>query len=218
MSLLLLAGCATRTEMSLGKDEDTISTDAPPIYLMTATFKNSYRTWFQPRLLVVNVEKPEARDKSEHLSFMMDDKARDEKDTAEEGNRYFLRLALPAGDYIVRGFTGYSGHFPISAIYFAPLHVEVKSSVSGIHYLGHITATVRERRENEFKAGPSIPLIDQAVAGFSGGTFDIDVSDRLDADRPEFLAKFPALRTAKIQKSLLAPFDRSKAQKYWEAN
>jgi hypothetical protein len=218
LAVSLLAGCATPTDMALRNDTDTIQADAKPIYLMTATFRNDYKPSFQPKLIVVHVERPDAKDRVDRLNFVMDNKARDEKDTPKDGNRYLLRMQLPAGDYIVRGFTGFSGVFPIRGMYFAPLHADVKAPASGVYYLGHVAATVRERRETEFRAGPPIPLIDQAIAGFSGGSFDVEISDRLEADLPEFIAKFPALRTATIQKALLGPFDRDRAQKFWEAH
>lgn len=83
-------------------------------------------------------------------------------------------------------------------------------------YLGHINATVRKRIGGEFKAGASIPLIDQAIAGASGGTFDIEISDQWENDKTKFLTKFPALASVEIKKSILPPFNRKRAQEWWE--
>ena len=83
-----------------------------------------------------------------------------------------------------------------------------------VYYLVHVTATVRERQGSEFRPGPMIPLLKQAIAGFSGGTFDVEISDRWDADQAEFRAKFPAFQTTKVQNAILAPFDRIKATKF----
>jgi len=216
LAISLLAGCATN-KMPLGSDSDTIEAGAQPIFLMTATFKNDYVQDSQPRLgtlIVEDVEKPDEY----RMTFAIDRKARDEKDTPQDGNRYLLRMGLPAGSYVVRGFKGSSGG-PVPflvGIFFAPLHADVKSPLSGVYYLGHVSATIRERKGGEFRAGPTIPLMQQSAHGFSGGTFDVEVSDRLEADLPELLAKFPALRSANIQKALLAPFDRARAQKFWE--
>lgn len=212
----LLSGCATVTKMSLGKDSDTIGEGAKSIFLMTADLRNDYHQSYQPEIIVVNVEKPDAKERADRINFTMDDKAREDDGPPQQGNRYLLRMELPAGDYIIRGFTGMSRRFPIQAMFFAPLHADVKSPPSGVYYLGHVTAIIRERKGDEFRAGPPVPLIDQAVAGFSGGTFDVEVSDQSEADLKEFLAKFPALRTVKIQKALFSPFDRAKAQKFWQ--
>ena len=102
--------------------------------------------------------------------------------------------------------------------FFAPIHEELKSSEQGIYYLGNINATVRKRNENEFKAGPSIPLIDQAFAEASNGTFDILISDQWEVDGPEFKEAFPVLSQANIEKRILPKFDRDRAQKWWEEN
>lgn len=77
--------------------------------------------------------------------------------------------------------------------FFAPLNAEMQLPGSGIFYLGHVNATVRERIENEFRAGLPIPLVDQAVTGFSGGNFDIEIIDQFEKDEPEFRARFLAL-------------------------
>jgi hypothetical protein len=212
----LLAGCATPTKMPLAGDADSIGPGAQAIFLMTANLRNDYHPSHQPQVLVVNVEKPDAKEKADRFNFTMDDKARSFGPGSQVGYRYLFRMQLPAGDYIIRGFTGISRKFPTQGVYFAPLHADLKVPATGVYYLGHITATIRERKGDEFRAGPPIPLIDQAVAGFSGGTFDIEVSDQSDTDLKEFLEKFPALRTVTIQKAILAPFDRAKAQKFWQ--
>lgn len=72
--------------------------------------------------------------------------------------------------------------------------------------------------QNEFRAGLPFPLVDQAVTGFSGGTFDVEIIDQFEKDELEFKSRFPALRDVNIQKAILPPFDRTKAQKWWEAN
>ena len=84
--------------------------------------------------------------------------------------------------------------------------------------IGHIEATVRERQGDEFKAGSSIPLIDQAVVGASGGTFDVAITDALSTDEALFRSKFPALTNVEIKRAILPPFDRLKAQQWWEAH
>jgi hypothetical protein len=57
-------------------------------------------------------------------------------------------------------------------------------------------------------------LIDHAVTEFSGGTFDIEITDQFETDVSEFNARFPALREAVIQKAVFAPFARAKAQQW----
>jgi hypothetical protein len=212
---LLLTGCATPTRMALGEDGQRIDA-AKPVLLMTATFKNTYRPDYQPKLLVVHVEKPGASQASDRINFTMDDKARMETGTAATGNTYLLRMELPPGKYEIVGMTSRSGIFPITGAFFAPLHVPLEIKEGGVFYVGHVQATVRERQGGEFRAGPPIPLIDQAVIGASGGTFDIDIVDAQDSDEALFRTRFPALKEATIRKTMLPAFDRQKAQKWWE--
>jgi hypothetical protein len=215
---IVLSGCATRTKMAFENDEERLTEASKPVFLMTATLKNTYRPSFQPKLLVVHIERPGAKDAADRLNFTMDQKAKNESDTPEAGSTYLLRLQLEPGRYEIRGLTSLGRSFPINGFFFAPLHSPLESARSGVFYLGHVAATVRERQGNEFKAGPSLPLIDQAVAGASGGTFDIEISDQFSADEAAFRTRFPALTGVQIQKAILPPFDRTAAQRWWEAH
>jgi hypothetical protein len=213
-----LSGCATRTRMAFQNDYDYLTEKSKPVYLMTVTIKNTYRPSFQPRLIVVNVEKPGAQEAADRLNFIMDDKAKNETNSANVGNSYLLRLELEPGRYEIRGLTSMARSFPINGVFFAPMHAAVESKDAGVFYLGHVSATVRERQGNEFKAGPTIPLIDQAVAGASGGTFDVEITDDFATDERAFRSKFRALAYVKIQKAILSSFDRAKAQQWWETH
>jgi hypothetical protein len=185
---------------------------------MTVSLKNDFKPSYQPKLIVVNVEKAEVKDSNDRINFTMDDKAKNETDSKTVGNEYFLRMELEKGKYVIRGFTSFGRGALIMGTFFAPLHAELEAAGPGVFYLGHVSATVRERQGEEFKAGGPIPLIDQAVVGASGGTFDVEVSDQWEKDEANFRRKFPALSGVTIQKAILPPFDRAKAQKWWEAN
>jgi len=216
---LLLSGCATPTKMAFSEDSDPASKIiSKPIFLMTATLRNSYRTSFQPKLIVVHVERSVVKDSADKINFTMDDKAKNGSDSTTEGSSYLLRMELEQGEYVIRGLSSLARLFPINGFFFTPLHAQLRSSRQGVFYIGHVEATVRERKDDEFKAGLSIPLIDQAIAGASTGTFDISISDQWEKDEPKFREKFSALKEVTIEKAILAPFDRAKAQKWWEEN
>jgi hypothetical protein len=67
------------------------------------------------------------------------------------------------------------GIFPFHGFFFAPLHEDLDVEPNSVVYLGQVDATAVERKDGELRAGPVIPLIDQAATGFSGGTWDISV-------------------------------------------
>lgn len=202
--------------MPFADDSTTPPNSSQAIYLMTVTTKNTYHTSYQPDMLVLNVEKSVVKADADRINFVVDDKGTNETGSADTGNTYLVRLKLDQGEYVIQGVTCLNRQFPIIANFFAPLHEKLVVAGPGVYYLGHVDATVRERVNDEFKAGPTIPLIDQAVAGASGGTFDIVISDRWDKDAGLFQGKFAALKDVTVQKAVMAPFDRAAAQKWWE--
>lgn len=216
---VLLSGCATPTKMAFSDPTDPESQKiTKPVFLMTATLRNKYVSVFQPKLLFTSVERAVVKGAADRLNFRVDDLGSIESRSIEAGNTYLIRMELEQGDYVLRGLTSLARSFPIQAMFFTPVHENIKSSNPGVFYLGHVEATVRERKDNEFKAGPSIPLIDQGVAGASSGTFDVVISDRWEEDEQKFRSRFPALKGVTVEKKLLPPFDRARAQKWWEEN
>jgi hypothetical protein len=71
-------------------------------------------------------------------------------------------------------------------------------------YVGRVEAVRRERKGDEPRAGSVIPLIDQAVTGFSGGTFEVKVVDRYDEDVALFKATYAPLAGVSVDKALLS--------------
>ena len=208
-----LSGCATRTPMAFENDADQVT---KPVLLMTATIRNEYKSAFQPRLLVVNVEKPEAKEAADRLNFTMDTKAMLAPTTEKDGTTYLLRLQLDPGKYEIRGLTSLVQSFPLTGFFFTPVHATIDVKGPGVYYIGHVNAVVRERQGEEFRAGGVAPLLDQAMTGASSGTFHVDIRDEFAKDEEIFRSKFPALRGVKIEKVILPPFDRAKAQEWWE--
>lgn len=214
----LFSGCATQGKMAFSDQSPVGKKLDKPVFLMTTTLHNAYRPAFQPKMIVSHVERKAAKDGVEKIDFAPDDKAKLETGSAEEGNSYLLRMELDQGAYVIRGFTAQAWSFPILGSFYAPLHSSFESGQPGVYYLGHVHSTVRERVDNEFKAGFPFPLIDQAVAGASTGTFDVIVSDQWEKDEPVFRARFPALDGVTVVKAILPSFDRNQAQKIWEEN
>ena len=105
----------------------------------------------------------DGKDKREKYSFKVEDPYRQGKD---EFNEYLISLRLPAGRYMLRELFGTARVFPIRGTFGAPVFMPFELSPGGIVYLGRIDATIRARRgDDELRAGPLVPLIDQAVSG-----------------------------------------------------
>jgi len=213
-----LFGCAAPTNMAFKSDSDKLSEKVMPIYLLSVTLKNSYKPNYQPVLKNVFLTRPSSTGKLDVIRFPMDDRGVIESDTPDVPTRYLVRLELEPGSYQVQRLHSLAGRFPVSGFFNTPVTSSISASEPGIFYLGNIDANVRERQGDEFRAGPVIPLIDQAVTGASGGTFDVAISDQFATDEALFRKTFTQLKDAPIRKSILPPFDRAKAQKDWGGN
>lgn len=216
-TVAILAGCALPPLMPLAESDPKADTD-PPLYLMSVVVKNTFKERWQPRILNVVLTKKTAAGTTENRVYRMDDKGTIA--TKIEGGSTTYLVRLRAGDSFtsLTGMNAIASAFPVNGFYFVPLHASLENDGPGIYYLGSVQAAIRERKENEFRAGPVLPLIDQAVAGASTGTFDITILDQYDKDLELFRSAFPALTGASVVKKLLSPWDRTKAQLEWEKN
>ncbi|HRE18179.1 MAG TPA: hypothetical protein PLW86_14105, partial [Rhodocyclaceae bacterium] len=67
---LFLVACATPTHMAFSDDAEAgASKDAKPVFLMTATVRNKYRTSFQPKVFVAHVERAVVKDSADRINF-----------------------------------------------------------------------------------------------------------------------------------------------------
>lgn len=114
-------------------------------------------------------------------------------------------LRLPPGQWETVHVNLEAGGFPISGIGWAKVRAPFEVSRGAVTYLGRISALRRERKGNDPMAGPPIPLIDQAVTGFSGGTVDVKVIDAYDADLDTARRIYPALRSVEVVKAVVTP-------------
>jgi len=215
---VLLTGCAATLKMPLQSDTEKVGASGKTVYLMSVSLQNTCRDRFVPELTTVQVAREGADSKAAPMLFKMDSKGVHESEEKNVPPRYLVRLELDAGNYTIQGLPSAASGFPIRATFFAPLHSPLKVAQSGVFYLGAVNANVRPRKGEEFKAGPTIPLIDQAVACASSGTFDVEIKDSYETDMLLFTDAFPQLKGIRVDKSVLPPFDRAVAQKWWEQN
>ena len=213
--ILLISGCATPTKMAFDNADFQLN-NSKTLLLLTANLENHYKPNYQPNLVVVNVEKAVVNNSEDRINFTIDDNAKAKMKDGSKNGRYLISMELENGDYVLRGLTSNSSKFPITGFFFTPIHEALNLTKPGIYYLGHLDASVRERKDNEFKAGSSIPLLDQFVVGASGGTFDVQITDQWSVDQGYFLEKYKKLHGMKIKKSILPSFDQDRAQTWWE--
>jgi hypothetical protein len=212
-----LGGCATVNHMAFDKKSNSVDLASKSVVLMTIDVSRPDKSRFEPVPFVVNIEKPNAQSKQERQNFKLDK----DEDTikTEDGHTLFLaRMALEPGPYKLMAVTGLARAFPINGFFQVPLVTDFDLKPGSIVYLGRVTATLRSRESGEFRAGPLLPLIDQAIAGMSNSTWDVTIDDRSDTDLALFRQTFKAVDSASIVKSPLPPFDRVAAQRWWDSS
>ncbi|WP_448251001.1 hypothetical protein [Ottowia oryzae] len=165
--------------------------DKKAVYLLMVTLENSYRPSFHPRLQTVVVDR-RVGDKWEGNLISADLHGIVVVPGAAV-NSYAARLELEPGEYVLRRLNANGMVFPIQGTFEVPLYANLSvREPTGVFYLGNVRATVREAKDGELKAGPVIPLIDQAVAGASGGTFEVTITDAWRTDEAVFPKPVPS--------------------------
>ncbi len=209
-----LGACATVNTMAFDKNAKTIDITQKSVVLLAIDVSRPDGSRHVPNPIVVRTEKPNAQTKEERQNFKLD---RETDTVVEDGRTLFLaRMALAPGQYRLMDIFGDANAFPFIAAFSVPLLQNLNVTPNSIAYVGRVTAKLRPRQEGEFRAGPLIPLIDQAVSGMSTSTWDIAVDDMYARDVPLFKATYPALAAAIVESSPLPPFDRAAAQRWWD--
>ena len=204
--------------MAVLDNPTAVSQTSKPVYLMTVTLRNTFVPAYQPRLATVRLQKKLANGNSTLVLVQPDLQSRSESNSATTGCSYLLRMELDPGVYTFLGLSCLGQSMYVNGGFFVPIQASILPSTPGVFYLGHIDATVRERKKNEFRAGPLLPVQDQSVTGASGGTFEVEISDQWTTDSVKFENKFPALKGVNAQKDVLPPFNRARIQEWWDTN
>lgn len=210
----LLTGCAT-TPMPYSKDGETVDLKNNTVVLFTVTQKNEYRKSFQPKIDYLYGAVEGSKESKDRFTLAPDDKSQFVTETVEKGNKYLMRVMLKPGNYVLSHALSHARFFPITTVYALPILSPFKVEGTGVIYLGNISGTIRERKEGEFRAGSPIPLLDQAIGGASGGTYDITIADDWEKDQVDFLQRFPQLKDVEVKKAILPPFNRTEVDKNW---
>jgi hypothetical protein len=220
LALLACAGCTTvnRSAMPLAEGKGLPDDGKTSVLLLKVTVKHDFKKSVNVGAYAIDIESRNEKGEPVLTRFTNDRRSVVASWTAERGSILYMRLALPPGDYVVRGLQGGGKTFPVIGSAFIPIHADLRVVRQGVYYLGHVFANTRERAETEFPAGPALPLVNQEMTGFARATFDVTIQDQSDVDIPALAEWFPALKGLRIEKLVLPPFDRNRAQKYWEAN
>ena len=209
--LWLLTGCATHTKIELQSKSTTT-------FLLKVSVKNSHRPLCGGiGLMFPIVERTKGENKS--IRFPALRMMFNEFDASTSTKSHLLLMELEPDDYVIRGFYASTGiltsYLIPRGLFFVPLDAELKSSTPSVIYLGHVQAVLRERQDNELRAGKSHPwmLGGQQICAAVSGTFDVSISYQWDKDESNFRESFENLKDTPIEIEILPISDKNKAQK-----
>lgn len=195
--IVLSNGCAQK--MALSSKMKSIDLSKKSIALMTVKVANDHVPAHQPKIIQAyfgpNSKKPTK------YRFKTDNPFISKK---KQYNIHLISVALPPGEYWVDSCIG-ARIVPLllGATCSLPVKKNFTLETNEIIYLGHVDAHIRKKEGSEKAAGGPFPLIDQAVAGFSSGTFDVDIFDNYDEDIQYFTSKYPVIRDKIVTKDIL---------------
>jgi ketosteroid isomerase-like protein len=204
-----MSGCAVN-KMALTKGQSNIDLTKKSIVLLSVRISNQYKPSRQLELLSV-VICPQSEPNCRHdLPSNPGSPYKPYKREKNSFNEYLLSYELESGTFNLDGFyTTYRIPTLISGFGFAKLNLITEIKPNSISYLGHLNIILREKRSDaEMMAGGAIPYIDQSIAGFSSGTFDVVVEDKFDEDMKSFISEYPALQKVNVEKSILPQWVR----------
>jgi len=202
--ILIVFGCATKP-MTFNEHTRAFFLAQESVALMTLKVSNQYKPSFQPSVDSMTVWK----DNGDKFRIPVN---KPYNQVENQFNEYLITMSLPAGFYKIGRIYGFSGIALISGTFHIPVFSDFEVKQSKVVYLGHIEATLRERKDDdELRAGPLDSPI-PGVTGFSGGTFDIKISDNFDGDIVIFKQKYPFLGNSSVEKAILPPWKKPSAE------
>lgn len=200
-ALMFFSGCASVAKMPLNKDTAVLDLSKKSVLVARLKIKNENHPSHQPKLLAVFMNQTVAG-KDEQFSFTSPTMVSDQ---GEQGIDYLISMDVEPGKATLN-MARFLRQIPLLLMAMAdlPFKFEVDVPANKVVYLGNIEATIVARaNDTQPRAGSVLPLIDQAVAGFSNGTFQLKISDQFDSDSQEMQKQFPALAGKTIDKQVL---------------
>jgi hypothetical protein len=196
LAATMLAGCGT-PGMALDRKKGAPDTTLKSIALYTLRTVNQYKPSWQPEVKTIAI-RGEAKGDQQRFKAPKAHAA-----PKHEYYEYLISVDLAPGSYVLADVVGRCTVFWASGRSGFPVDARFSLAPRSVTYLGHVEMINRERKEGERRSGGVFPLIDQSVSGFSGGTFDIKLSDRSETDLPAFRQTYPSLQSVPIDTNLL---------------
>ena len=196
-----LTGCFTK--MPLRSDQPVGLEPTQSLAVFKMTLKNEFKNY----LLTPDMISLEAAEvsggKTYHFTFTKPERQISDREVEMLGS-----FALPPGDYQITKFTGRTdlgfAILPVFGQFDPTFERSFSIGANDSVYLGHVIARLVERKsEDEERAGPIIPVLDQAATGMSNGTFKFEVLDDFQKDIEYIKVRYPTVANRSFRRSLL---------------
>lgn len=192
VTLLALGGCAT----GLDKNATAIDWTKGSIVVMSVELTNQYKPNYQPTALGVVMMKKSGKDPRERIPAF--------SRVAAGTNTFLITQQIQPGKYAISKLYGMSQKFLIMGNIDYSVDAPFEVAADSVIYLGRVTAVNKERINKDDQAtGAVIPLIDQAVAGFAGGTLEVSLTDNYDVDVKNLKKEFAFLQKSDVVRAPL---------------
>jgi hypothetical protein len=228
VSFAAFSFCGCISKMALDRNKGSLAGLSKPIGIFTLDTTNAYKPSYWPHVEAIGcVSSSSHKVKAFQVSkenFLQ----QASMENYREGTGYLISVDLDPGDYSLGNIFGTSNQGGLKGVFCFPVNARF-TLTNGITYLGHVMMTNRQRTQYnqntrvrkgaelmmqsrpiekpsgpiEESSGPLFPLLQQGLSGFSGGTFDVTVTDKGDSDIKEFVSAYPLLKDVNITKAIM---------------
>ena len=188
--LLGLTGCTSPMALNEARDSG-LSLNEESIAIFTVKTANAYKPDYHPDVHNVILDDDE--------TFHVNTEVRKGPQTGE----YLVSVDAKPGKHSINDLLGSSSHGIIFGSFLFPVDATFVLQPNTITYIGHVEIVNRERKDGEPRSGSLFPLIDQAMSGYSGGTYDIAITDRYQTDIQLFANEYSIIQGQPIHKSIM---------------
>lgn len=189
LCLSVLVGCAAP---GLDKNAKTLDLSKESVAIISVNMTNEYRPNYRVNTMMPHFTQGGSTAQPVIGQGTLEDKAED----------ILVSVKLAPGKYDLSKLVGVARGFLINGMLDFSVKSEIEIAPQAVVYLGHVKLVNKERISKDDQAsGGALPLIDQAVSGFSGGTMSVSLFDRYEQDVSLFKDSFPVLKGVDIVRS-----------------
>ncbi|MDB5966544.1 MAG: hypothetical protein JWQ72_3044, partial [Polaromonas sp.] len=170
-AVVVLSGCAA----GLDKKATAIDWTKGSVIVMSVELDNQYKPSHQPTHLGVVMMRKASSDPRERIPAL--------GATPAGRNAFLVTSQIQPGRYTIARIFGMSQRFPIQGGIDFAVDAPFEVAPNTITYLGRVASINKERiNRDDQSTGGVIPLIDQAVSGYGGGTLEVVLKDTYEED------------------------------------